>query len=314
MFCKNCGQQVKIGNKFCTDCGQEIKYGKFFILKFKTIEWIKNHQKLLLVSFLMIAFFLAFISIYGELSNSKIDTKSNSTKEVIPNNLYSQDKIISSVVNILCPYSNQEFNLDSQGEGGSGTILDEDGLIITNSHIIPQDEDYLDITEHGCFVILPDKLTGSPKEIYLANPVVIPGLSDEYDLAYLEIYDVYTDEDGSTYGVYPNKFPVFKGNDYCQEEYVRLGEEVRIFGYPSYSGGTSLTITEGVVSSFPGDGLIMTSAKIDAGNSGGLAIDKNGCMLGIPSSVSKGDYESLGIIISMDLINKFAEEIDKITE
>jgi len=43
--------------------------------------------------------------------------------------------------------------------------------------------------------------------------------------------------------------------------------------------GYSLTVTDGIVSSLSGDGLIYTSAKISHGNSGGLAVDKNGCIL-----------------------------------
>jgi len=89
---------------------------------------------------------------------------------------------------------------------------------------------------------------------------------------------------------------------------------VRIFGYPAISGGYSLTITDGVVSSFPGEGLIVTSAKISHGNSGGLAVDRHGCMLGVPSLVSVDEYESLGVIISMELINEFTTEVSKIID
>jgi S1-C subfamily serine protease len=64
-----------------------------------------------------------------------------------------------------------------------------------------------------------------------------------------------------------------------------------------------------VVSSFPGDGLIVTSAKISHGNSGGLAVDKNGCMIGVPSMVSSDEAESLGIIYSMDLVRQFDDEV-----
>ncbi len=91
---------------------------------------------------------------------------------------------------------------------------------------------------------------------------------------------------------------------------VRLGESVRIFGYPALSGGYSLTIIDGIVGSFPGDGLIVTSAKISAGNSGGLAVDQYGCRVGIPSMVSSDETESLGVIISNNLIYEFLDKID----
>ena len=56
------------------------------------------------------------------------------------------------------------------------------------------------------------------------------------------------------------------------------------------------------------DGNIYTSAKVDSGNSGGLAVDDLGCMVGIPTAVSSGEYENLGYLISTDNINKFLTE------
>ncbi len=121
--------------------------------------------------------------------------------------------------------------------------------------------------------------------------------------------DVYYDhEEGKAYGEYPKVFPAYDSNKYCKNENVKLGEPVRIYGYPAISGGYALTITDGVVSSLmPDEGLIFTSAKISHGNSGGLAVDQYGCRLGIPAMVNGDDYESLGIIISNDLIFEFID-------
>jgi len=55
--------------------------------------------------------------------------------------------------------------------------------------------------------------------------------------------------------------------------------------------------------------LIVTSAKISHGNSGGLAVDRRGCMIGVPSMVSSDEAESLGVIISTELMNSFFEEV-----
>lgn len=224
----------------------------------------------------------------------------------------SQEKIVSSVVNILCLLSEDGSGLDSEnGSRGSGTIVSADGLVLTNNHVIPQNEEALLTPEEGCLVILPDPERGRPKEAYWANPVVLSGISEKYDIAFLEIYDVFTDEDGIKYGEYPKNFD---GQGMCENSNVKLGETLRIFGYPAMSGGSSLTITEGIVSSFPEDGLIATSAKIDSGNSGGLAVDKNGCMVGIPSAVTIGEYETMGVILSIDLISAFLEDWDSLLE
>jgi len=224
-----------------------------------------------------------------------------------------QEEIASSVVNIFCPSTSSEE--EESSSGGSGVILTEDGIVLTNSHIIPQNETNILVDEVGCLVVLPDPTTGHPSEIYLANPIVIPGISDDYDLAYMQIYDAFYDEETEEYkGTYPKIFPAFDDTTRCSNENVALGESVRIFGYPAISGGYSLTITDGIVSSFPGDGTIVTSAKISHGNSGGLAVDKNGCMIGVPSLVSSDEYESLGVIYSMDLVNKFSEEVSRYLE
>jgi S1-C subfamily serine protease len=67
-----------------------------------------------------------------------------------------------------------------------------------------------------------------------------------------------------------------------------------------------------VISSFSDEGVILTSAKIDQGNSGGLAVDQKGCMVGVPVAVSEGTYQNLGVIISTDLILEFSDKLDTI--
>ncbi|MDP3955178.1 MAG: serine protease, partial [bacterium] len=234
------------------------------------------------------------------------------TSSVIPETAVvekdSREEIASSVVNIFCPSISTARNESSSG--GSGIMLTKDGIVLTNSHIIPQNKTNILVDETGCLVVLPDSITGQPSEIYLAHPIVIPGISDDYDLAYMQIYDAFYDEETGEYkGTYPKKFPAFDDTNRCNNEDIKLGEPVRIYGYPAISGGYSLTVTDGVVSSFPGEGLIVTSAKISYGNSGGLAVDKDGCMIGVPSLVSSDDRESLGVIYSMDLVDKFSEEV-----
>jgi uncharacterized RDD family membrane protein YckC len=218
-----------------------------------------------------------------------------------------QESILPTVANIYCPLSSEKMNLKSNGYGGSGTIIDPEGLILTNSHVIPQEGEYLNINKEGCFVIINNQETQEP-EVYLANPIVIPELSDTYDIAYLKIYNVYIDEEYKKWGEFPKTFPSFDASSACADEAVKLGEQIRVYGYPISTGGASLTVTEGIVSSLPGDGLILTSAKIDQGNSGGVAVDSNGCMIGIPSAVSKGEYENMGVIISTSLIREFEDK------
>lgn len=239
------------------------------------------------------------------------DTTSSPSTNTSITKAYDQEEITSYVVNIFCP----SIVEGEEGTGGSGTIITQEGVILTNSHIIPQDEKYINVDDKGCLVILPNPSTGQPEEMYWATPIVLPEISDTYDLAYLSIYAAYYDEENKEYqGTYPRTFPAFDDSSRCVDENVKLGEKVTIFGYPSLSGGYSLTVTDGLVSSFPGEGLIVTSAKISEGNSGGLAVDDKGCMLGVPSMVSYDETGSLGVIISTDLISTFSDEVTKYLE
>lgn len=212
----------------------------------------------------------------------------------------------ASAVNVICPYAGEEMSFESDGEGGSGVVIHSDGIIITNSHVIPQDEELLDVNEEGCLVLFPDIDTGLPMQAYYADPVVIPGLSDEYDLAMLIITEVYQDKYGNEYGRFPNTFPAVS-DEVCQEENIRLGEGVTVYGYPGVTGGYSLTVTEGVVSSFSPNGIVI-SAKIDLGNSGGLAVDDYGCFMGVPTLVNYGEAESYGIIVPASDVGDFLNE------
>lgn len=327
MFCEKCGKKLTYDSLFCDGCGHKNldnavqSSGKSSM---QNEEANKHNKKVLKIFFSILAIVVILIIYLDSSDNSNSgsgQTTSQSSENIKPiekpqssniqNNASKYEKVSESVVNILCPYANEPFSVDSKGTGGSGTIMDDSGLVISNSHIIPQDKKNLNISEKGCFVILPDATSGSPKEIYIATPTVFNELSDKYDLAFLTIKDAYIDEDGQKYGTYPKKFPAFDDAGLCNDDQIKLGESVRILGYPVSSGGYNLTITDGIVSSFSDDGSVLTSAKIDQGNSGGLAIDENGCMVGIPSAVSQGEYNNLGVIIPTGTIGEFISEVNK---
>ncbi len=103
---------------------------------------------------------------------------------------------------------------------------------------------------------------------------------------------------------------------FCSYERV-VGKRVYIFGYPSSAfefekiessfleepttiiAQQNLIISEGIISGVNSSGNYYTTARIDTGNSGGLAISKSGgeiCLLGVPTWVSEGEYENLGVI------------------
>ena len=86
-----------------------------------------------------------------------------------------------------------------------------------------------------------------------------------------------------------------------------------VLGYPPLSGG-ALTVTDGLISSlYSQRGYLVTSAKIMSGNSGGLAIDENGCYVGVPTAVyldEETDGEALGEIIDREFTIEFDNAIE----
>ncbi len=92
----------------------------------------------------------------------------------------------------------------------------------------------------------------------------------------------------------------FTSNTYCKT--FAIGDHILILGYPGV-GGSSLTATDGIISGFEfSDGVryIKTSAKIEHGNSGGVAIKDSGCVVGIPTFVESGQAESIGRILDLN--------------
>lgn len=307
MFCKNCGKEISNSASFCKECGAIVQKEQHGSKKF--LSFFKRHKKgliILIIVILVVIWIDSTDTSNTDYQNYPVDnysSQNNSTNN--SGTRYNQDTIAASVVNILCLGAKDDF---SDATGGSGTIVSTDGVVLTNSHIIPQDSDENSLG--ACLVILPDPTTGSADEMYLGTPIIVPYLSSLYDIAAIKIEEPYVDENGTLYGSYNKIFPAFDDANRCLDENVKLGEPVRIFGYPEISGGYSLTVTDGVVSSLPGDGTILTSAKVTSGNSGGLAIDQNGCMLGIPSMVVSDENENLGVIISTSLMNEFLDKLD----
>lgn len=314
MYCEKCGNKLIVDAKFCNKCGFHLAE----TMPDNVSEAISNdlvverrNNKVLWVIFTVIGglILIVFFANYYDNSSGKNVDSAVITKQVSPTSndenveiskVYNQDSIVSSVVNILC-------DSDNESNGGSGTIIESDGIILTNNHIIPQDKKNNPLVEH-CIVTLPDD-QGKVKEIYYGEPIVIPGLSSDYDLAFIKISSAYTDDTGESYGTYPRVFPSFLPGG-CENDSPKLGEKVTVFGYPAISGGGYyLTITDGIVSSLPNDGTIFTSAKVNHGSSGGLAVDKNGCMIGIPAMISGDENESLGVIISNDVIMEFINNL-----
>ena len=164
----------------------------------------------------------------------------------------------------------KEFNQPRERKAtglGSGFIIDEKGIVVTNNHVIQGAEDIV-VSVNGS------------KE-YKAKVI---GKDPYMDLAVLQIE---SDE----------KFiPVSFGDS----DKARIGDWVIAIGNPYGFGGT---VTTGIISSRNRDiGLtryddfIQTDASINVGNSGGPLFDLNGKVVGINTAIiAPGRSGSIGI-------------------
>lgn len=195
-------------------------------------------------------------------------------------------KVSPSVVSI------QAVNLTS-GEGGtgSGVIMSADGYIITNNHVVVDEN--TGVQQDKITVYMPDG-TSFPAEVI--------GLDEQTDLAVLKIGPAGTTLTPAEFG---------------DSNSLQVGEEVYAIGSP---GGLELanTITGGHISALNRDitiddrvmSLIQTDAAINPGNSGGALINKYGQVIGITSAkLGISYYEGLGFAIPMDTVKPIVDEL-----
>jgi S1-C subfamily serine protease len=189
-----------------------------------------------------------------------------------------------TVVLITALYKqNGQFN---EGWTGSGTFISSDGLILTNAHVVLPDKyfkvDALTIAP----TTNPDE---KPEPLYFANVVQADA---SLDLAVLKIT---SDLAGNPVDPAKLNFPFVQMGDSDQ---LSLGDKLTILGYPGI-GGDTITLTSGEVAGFTGESnygnraFIKTSATIAGGNSGGLAADDAGNLVGIPTQLGSGSESGI---------------------
>ena len=218
------------------------------------------------------------------------------------------EKAVASVVNLYCTADGVDI------AGGSGTVITSTGLIISNAHVVHQIGAPVSAgVKRECTVVFPNQETGTPESYYTGDVILSPKYSNDYDLGFVRITGSYSDplverEESE----YPREFPSLESGKVCAEYKPELGEEVRAYGYPALIGGYYLSKTDGIISSIAMDkGFLITSAKVSSGNSGGLVLNREGCFIGIPTSVTFDQLESLGVIVSKERIQEFIGKIEK---
>jgi serine protease DegS len=155
----------------------------------------------------------------------------------------------------------------------SGVIVDGNGYIVTNYHVIEEASQLAVARNNGT-----------------VNLAQVVGTDPASDLALLKI-----DADDLQ--------PV----DFADVNEVAVGDVVLAVGNPF---GIGQTVTQGIVSAIvrrgtePVDNFVQTDAAINPGNSGGALIDTTGCLIGINTVIlsKSGGSEGIGFAIPGDLV------------
>lgn len=172
--------------------------------------------------------------------------------------------------------------VDAAGEtlcSGSGTLVDSSGTIVTNFHVVepagPCAYDRLLIGVAG-------SVRDVPSLDYVAE---VHAFDASLDLAVLRISGTVSG------GTVSDPFPFVAVGD---SDGLGISDALHVFGYPGI-GGQTITSTQGEVSGFTteagveGTAWIKTDASLAGGNSGGLATDDAGRMVGIPTRAGASD-------------------------
>ena len=166
---------------------------------------------------------------------------------------------------------------------GSGFIIDDEGIVVTNYHVIENAEEIR--------VVLADETSFTAEVL---------GQDQKTDIAVLKIDPGDTDLTAVSFG---------------DSDELRVGDWVLAIGNPFGLGGT---VTAGIVSARgrdigngPYDDFIQTDASINRGNSGGPLFNTDGDVIGINTAIysQSGGSVGIGFAISSNLAERVAGQL-----
>lgn len=171
------------------------------------------------------------------------------------------------------------------GSAGTGSIIREDGLVITNAHIFTR-KGSSRLRPIIWVFLKPERVTGShKKDLARRYKGEIVAYDLKLDLALVKIIKVDVPLTQVGFG---------------DSEKIVVGDQAYAIGHPEQGGLWSLTT--GVISAqrsdyagVKGKNLFQTEASINRGNSGGPLLDEQGAMIGINSLIARRADDGLAI-------------------
>ena len=273
------------------------------LLEEKTKRKSSSFNVIFLSSFFTSVIVLSFLFFFGVFEEEEVIlpepitiTETVKEKELIMPRVDSTEVVsvaeiaTKTIVQLQVGELNQDDEFISVG-GGSGVVIDEEGLIITNHHVIEGTTEVRVIFEDGrmyeATIIGSDRLT---------------------DIGVVKIEN-------------ENLSPINFGNS----EAILVGDLAVAIGHP-LTLGAAPTVTTGVISALDRRldvgsesmndavtlfGLIQTDAPITRGSSGGALLNQKGELIGITTAIATADVgaEGLGFAVPINLALGIVEDI-----
>lgn len=178
---------------------------------------------------------------------------------------------------------NQQEQKSKEQSLGSGVIVDDKGLILTNNHVIAGADEI--------------KVTLTDKRVFKAK---IIGTDPSTDIAVIKLENA-------------NNLPIARLGD---SNKLSVGEWVLAIGNPL---GLSSTVTSGIISAkgrnnvgvTDFENFIQTDAAINPGNSGGALVNLQGEVIGINTAIASktGGYMGIGFAIPSNMARKIMSDL-----
>ena len=252
-----------------------------------------------------VAFGGGWLGAHAYRNHTPVSSDSVDTQRIV---LGEQGDLISSIADEV-GQSVVSINVTSRGEGffgssrdqesaGTGVIVSDDGLILTNRHVVPDGTTSVSI-------VLSDGTELDGVEVLDRTDD-----DDSLDVAFLKVNDT--------------KGKTLQAAKIGDSSKMRVGDSVVAIG--NALGYFQNTVTTGIVSGYGRsiqasgstggeteslEGLFQTDAAINQGNSGGPLVNVAGEVIGINTAVASGEAQNIGFAIP---INNIKGLIDGVKE
>ncbi len=276
----------------------------------KPIQPVENKKQLPVTTIAML--FLATAAGFGggwigsSARSQNIQTGSTEQRQQL---VLNESQVISQLAKDVGP-SVVSVNVTSQGavrsdrfgrtrqlesrSAGTGIILNADGVIVTNRHVVPQGTSAVSVTLSDGTELTEVEVIGRTRE------------NDSLDVAFLKVKD--------------KKGKDLKPARIGDSSKMQVGDKVVAIG--NALGQFQNTVTSGILSGFgrtveAGDetssetlqNLFQTDASINQGNSGGPLVNISGEVIGINTAVAGGGAENIGFAIPINDVNGLIKSV-----